>query len=127
MSPAPKPHALPAGALGDEITSSFGTFDSFKAAFTKASLGLFGSGFVYLIRPRGGAGKLAIKAYPNQDTPVMDGDLPVVGLDVWEHAYYKRYGAARGEYVDAWFSVVNWDLVGRNFRPTAAEMPASSG
>lgn len=76
----------PTGDLGDAIQETFGTFDSFKEQFTKAALSLFGSGFVYLVRDRGSGGKLAIKQYSNQDSPLMDSELPLVGLDVWEHA-----------------------------------------
>lgn len=77
----------PGGLLGDAIAETFGSFQSFRDQFTKAALTLFGSGFVYLVRDRKSGGQLAIKQYPNQDTPVMDGELPIVGLDVWEHAY----------------------------------------
>lgn len=115
----------PDGLLGDAIAETFGSFQSFREQFTKAALTLFGSGFVYLVRDRKSGGQLAIKQYSNQDTPVMDGELPIVGLDVWEHAYYKKYSNRRGEYVDAWFSVVNWDLVGKNYRPVSTSTTSS--
>lgn len=76
----------PDGILGDALAETFGSFQSFREQFTKAALGLFGSGFVYLVRDRKSGGQLAIKQYSNQDTPVMDGELPIIGLDVWEHA-----------------------------------------
>jgi hypothetical protein len=76
----------PDGDLGAAIAETFGSFQSFQEQFTKSAVGLFGSGFVYLVRDRKSGGQLAIKQYPNQDTPVMDGELPIVGLDVWEHA-----------------------------------------
>lgn len=79
--------AGPDGDLGMAIVESFGSFQTFREQFTKSALGLFGSGFVYLVRDRKSGGQLAIKQYANQDTPVMDGELPIVGLDVWEHAY----------------------------------------
>ena len=77
----------PSGDLEAAISESFGSFESFKEQFAKSALTLFGSGFVYLVRDRSSGGKLAIKQYANQDSPLMDSELPLVGLDVWEHAY----------------------------------------
>lgn len=113
----------PTGDLGRAVAETFGDFDGFKEQFSTAAQTLFGSGFVYLVRDRQSFGRLAIKQYANQDTPVMDDELPVVGLDVWEHAYYKKYGPARKDYIEAWFTVVNWDLVSRNYHAS----PSSGG
>jgi superoxide dismutase len=84
---AGRARAGPGGDLGAAIVETFGSFDEFRDVFTRSALALFGSGFVYLVRDRASGGQLAVKQYPNQDTPVMDGELPIVGLDVWEHAY----------------------------------------
>jgi Fe-Mn family superoxide dismutase len=100
----------PGGDLGDAIASTFGSFDTFKEQFTAAAIGRFGSGWAWLIWDGTG---LAIKSTPNQDSPLMDGDAPLLGLDVWEHAYYLKYQNRRAEYVAAFWNVVNWDEVAR--------------
>lgn len=94
--------------LGAAITSTFGTFDSFKEQFNKAGLGRFGSGWAWLIVD---GGKLAIASTPNQDSPVMEGKKPVLGVDVWEHAYYLKYQNRRADYLAAVWNVINWDDV----------------
>jgi superoxide dismutase, Fe-Mn family len=103
--------AGPEGDLAADIAAKFGGFDQFRTAFEAASLGLFGSGFVYLVKDISAGGELAIKSYANQDSPVMTDDVPVLGLDLWEHAYYKRYGPKRADYIASWWSVVNWPTV----------------
>ena len=103
----------PAGALGDAIKSAFNTFDAFKEQFTKAATGRFGSGWAWLIDA---GGKLVIESTANQDSPVMEGKKPLLGLDVWEHAYYLKYQNRRPDYIAAWWNVVNWDAVAKRFK-----------
>jgi Fe-Mn family superoxide dismutase len=98
----------PAGELASAITGAFGSFADFKTKFSAAAMGRFGSGWAWL---RMKDGKLGIESMPNQDNPVMDGGKPVMGLDVWEHAYYLKYQNRRAEYVEAWWSVLNWDAI----------------
>ncbi|KAJ8902713.1 hypothetical protein NDN08_006033 [Rhodosorus marinus] len=100
----------PSGKLADEITKEFGSFTEFKSKFTNAAVGQFGSGWAWLYRD-GKTGKLAVRGYANQDSPLLDGHKPVLGCDVWEHAYYLKYNNRRPEYVEAWWNVVNWDVV----------------
>ena len=102
----------PAGALGDAIDAGFGSLDTFKEQFAAAAMTRFGSGWAWLVWDGTG---LAVKSTPNQDSPIMDGDVPLVGLDVWEHAYYLNYQNRRADYVAAFWNVVNWDEVGRRF------------
>ncbi len=107
----------PSGALADAINAAFGTFDDFKAKFAAAGAGRFGSGWAWLVR--NGSGKLEIGSTPNQDNPLMDVSEvkghPVLGLDVWEHAYYLNYQNRRPDYITAWWNVVNWDEASRRF------------
>ena len=102
----------PAGALGAAINSAFSTFDSFKEQFAKAGAGRFGSGWVWLIDA---GGKLVIESSANQDSPLMEGKKALLGLDVWEHAYYLKYQNRRPDYITAWWNVVNWDAVSKRF------------
>lgn len=104
---------LPTGALSEAINASFGGVDALKEKINDAGLKRFGSGWSWLVR--GGDGKLAIISTANQDCPLMDGQHPVLGVDVWEHAYYLKYRNVRGDYLKAWWNVVNWDEVGRRF------------
>ena len=101
----------PSGAVGDVINKSFGGFDKFKEAFEKAGLGQFGSGWAWLVRTKGGEFK--ITSTPNQDNPMSNGDFPVLGNDVWEHAYYLKYQNRRADYLKAWWNVLNWDEVNK--------------
>ncbi len=102
----------PTGNLGDAINSTFGSLDDFKQKFTQAGMTRFGSGWAWLIRTDGG---LEVSSGANQDSPVMDGNLPIIGLDVWEHAYYLKYQNLRGDYIAAWWGVVNWQLAEERF------------
>lgn len=99
----------PSGALGTAITSTFSSFASFKDQFKAAAAGRFGSGWAWLVLDNAGA--LAITSTPNQDNPISQGLKPILGLDVWEHAYYLKYQNRRPDYVDAWWNVVNWAKV----------------
>lgn len=103
----------PAGALGDAIKAVFGSFDDFKAKFEAAGLGRFGSGWAWLSLDKDG--KLTVHSTANQDNPVMDGLTPLVGCDVWEHAYYLHYQNRRADYLKAWWNVVDWDAVAKRY------------
>ena len=102
----------PSGDLGDAIAEAFGGFAELKAAVNDAGVKRFGSGWTWLVWDGTG---LAVKSTPNQDTPVMDGDEPLLGIDVWEHAYYLNYQNRRPDYLEAWWNVVNWDAVAARF------------
>jgi Fe-Mn family superoxide dismutase len=103
----------PKGKLADDIKSAFGSFDEFKEKFAAAGVGRFGSGWAWLIKNK--SGKLEIISTPNQDSPLMDGNTPILGVDVWEHAYYLKYQNRRADYLKAWWNVVNWDTVAKNY------------
>jgi Fe-Mn family superoxide dismutase len=107
----------PEGALAQAITKTFGGFTQFKEQFAKACAGRFGSGWGWLTLDRSGA--LAIESTPNQDSPLMAGKTPVLGCDVWEHAYYLKYQNRRPDYVSAWWNVVNWTEVGKRYEQSA--------
>lgn len=98
----------PSGALADAINEAFGSFASFKEQFAKAGVTRFGSGWAWLVND---GGKLSITSTPNQDNPLMDGKSVILGLDVWEHAYYLRYQNLRPNYITAWWDVVDWKKV----------------
>jgi Fe-Mn family superoxide dismutase len=102
----------PSGALRDALDSAFGSFDDFKAQFKDAGVKRFGSGWAWLVHDGSG---LAIVSTPNQDNPVSDGKTPLLGVDVWEHAYYLKYQNRRPDYLDAWWNVVDWAKVGEGF------------
>jgi Fe-Mn family superoxide dismutase len=103
----------PTGAIAEAINQSFGSFAQFQEEFEQAGKDRFGSGWVWLVR--NDAKELEITTTPNQDTPIMDGQDPIMGNDVWEHAYYLNYRNNRGEYLSSWWNVVNWDEVNRRF------------
>ncbi|MGH7651951.1 MAG: superoxide dismutase [Gemmatimonadaceae bacterium] len=109
---APKAGGEPGGKLGDAIKSAFGDFAKFREQFNAAGAGRFGSGWAWLINTRG---KLSISSTPNQDNPLMEGQKPIMGLDVWEHAYYLKYQNRRPDYMNAWWNVVNWKEVEKRF------------
>ena len=102
----------PTGQLAKDIDSTFGSFDALKEAVTKAATTRFGSGWGWLVRDSGG--KLQVVSTANQDSPLTDGQTPLLGVDVWEHAYYLKYQNRRPDYLTAWWNVVNWDEVARN-------------
>ncbi len=102
----------PTGALGEAIDAKFGNFDSFKEEFTKAATTRFGSGWAWLSLKNG---ELELTSTPNQDSPIMDGNTPLLGLDVWEHAYYLNYQNRRPDYIGAFWNVVNWDEVSKRY------------
>jgi Fe-Mn family superoxide dismutase len=115
----------PTGALADKIKDAFGSFDDFKAQFSTAAAGVFGSGWAWLAVAKDGSVKIVTT--PNQDNPLMDGDglIPIMGIDVWEHAYYLKYQNRRPEYIGAWFNVVNWAKVGEYYATAAGGTPIS--
>lgn len=103
----------PTGALADAIASELGGFDQFKADFAKAATTRFGSGWAFLALSKDG--KLKVYSLPNQDSPIMEGETPLLGLDVWEHAYYLKYQNKRPDYIAAFWNVVNWAEVGKRY------------
>ena len=103
----------PTGKLADGIKSAFGDFTKFKEQFAAAGAGRFGSGWAWLLND---GGKLSITSTPNQDNPLMEGKNAILGLDVWEHAYYLKYQNRRPDYITAWWNVVNWDAVADRYR-----------
>ncbi len=106
----------PSGALADAINSAFGSFGDFQSAFSAAAATRFGSGWAWLVTD---GGAVSVTSTPNQDTPLMDGGSPILGIDVWEHAYYLNYQNRRPDYIAAFFNVINWDKV--------AELYAAAG
>ncbi len=110
---SPKGGGAPAGALAEAMGATFGDFSDFQAEFKKAAMGRFGSGWAWLVvTPQG---ELSIISTPNQDNPVSQDFIPIMGLDVWEHAYYLNYQNRRGDYIDSWWNVVDWDAIGVNY------------
>jgi Fe-Mn family superoxide dismutase len=103
----------PTGELAQAIESTFGGVDALKAQVNDAGVKRFGSGWTWLVRDSGGA--LSVVSTPNQDSPVMDGQTPILGIDVWEHAYYLKYQNRRPDYLEAWWNVVNWEAVAQRF------------
>lgn len=107
---SPNGGGTPSGDLLEAINKKFGSFDAFKEEFTKAATGRFGSGWAWLVVNNG---ELEVTSTPNQDSPLMEGKTPILGLDVWEHAYYLKYQNRRPEYISAFWNVVNWDEVAK--------------
>jgi len=107
----------PTGALGDAINSTFGSFDEFKSQFSTAAGTRFGSGWAWLSVD---GDKLVIESTPNQDSPLMEGRTPILGLDVWEHAYYLNYQNRRPDYVGAFFNLINWNAVSERYSAATA-------
>jgi Fe-Mn family superoxide dismutase len=110
---APNAGGEPTGAIAQAISDTFGNFENFKQRFNDAGAGQFGSGFVWLVRTADG--KLDVVSTPNQDNPLTEGHFPIMGNDVWEHAYYLKYQNRRAEYLKQWWNVVNWDEVNSRF------------
>lgn len=108
---------LPTGTVFEAIESTFGSFDDFKKEFAQSAAGRFGSGWAWLVVSDG---KLEIVSTPNQDSPLTDGKTPILGLDVWEHAYYLTYKNARPKYIEAFWGIVNWDEVARRYTEALA-------
>jgi Fe-Mn family superoxide dismutase len=106
----------PDGALREAIDSAFGSFDDFKTKIKEAGVGQFGSGWAWLVHDGSG---LAVVATPNQDTPLSQGQTPLLGVDVWEHAYYLKYQNKRPDYIDAWWNVVDWSKVAQRYSAVA--------
>ena len=109
---APNAGGMPTGELAQAIESAFGSFDAFKGEFDKSAMGRFGSGWAWLVKKGSG---LAVVSTANQDNPMSEGMTPVLGIDVWEHAYYLKYQNRRADYVAAWWNVVSWDEVARRY------------
>jgi len=109
----PKGGGQPTGAIAEAITSTFGGFDTFKEQMNKAGATRFGSGWAWLVDA---GGKLSVESTANQDSPIMEGKKPIIGIDVWEHAYYLKYQNKRPDYLAAWWNVINWDAVNKRFR-----------
>jgi Fe-Mn family superoxide dismutase len=109
---SPDGGGAPSGDLGAAIDAAFGSFEDFKAKFKEAGIGQFGSGWAWLVKDGDG---VAIAKTPNQDSPISDGKEPLLGCDVWEHAYYLKYQNKRPDYIDAFWNVVNWDYVAERF------------
>src|SRR5690606_23109562 len=110
---SPKGGGKPSGELAAAIDQTFGGFDAMKEKFTAAAVGRFGSGWAWLSVDSNG--NLLIESTPNQDSPLMEGRTPILGLDVWEHAYYLKYQNRRPDYIAAWWNVVNWEEVARRY------------
>ena len=109
----PKAGGEPGGKLGQAITTAFGDFAKFREQFSAAGIGRFGAGWAWLIN---NGGKLSITSTPNQDNPLMEGQKAIMGLDVWEHAYYLKYQNRRPDYINAWWNIVNWREVEKRFQ-----------
>jgi len=107
----------PSGSLGDAVEKEFDGFDGFKDTFTKTAMGRFGSGWAWLFV--NSEGSLRVSSTPNQDNPLMDGNKPILGLDVWEHAYYLKYQNKRGDYIASWWEIINWTKVEENYSKVA--------
>ncbi|MEK3725938.1 superoxide dismutase [Paenibacillus sp. FSL H8-0034] len=115
----PNGGGAPSGALADAINAELGGFDKFKEDLAKAGATRFGSGWAWLsVTP---AGKLVVSSTPNQDSPISEGNTPILGLDVWEHAYYLKYQNKRPDYISAFWNVVNWDEVGKRYAAAAGK------
>lgn len=110
---SPRGGGVPSGKLGDAITSAFGSFEAFKEQFAAAGANRFGSGWAWLVVTPGG--KLEVTSTANQDNPIMEGQTAILGMDVWEHAYYLKYQNRRPDYMTAFFNVINWDKVAENY------------
>ncbi|MFO8232986.1 MAG: superoxide dismutase [Longimonas sp.] len=116
---SPEGGGEPTGALAEAIDEEFGSFDAFKKSFTNAATGQFGSGWGWLVTHPDGS--LDVYSTPNQDSPYLEGDTPILGVDVWEHAYYLNYQNERGTYVEKFWDIVDWDAVNERYEGAAEE------
>jgi Fe-Mn family superoxide dismutase len=114
----PNGGGAPTGALAQAINDTFSSFDAFKAQFNDAGVKRFGSGWAWLVMD--GSGRLHVTSSANQDSPLMDGQFPIMGNDVWEHAYYLKYQNRRPDYLAAWWNVVNWDEIAQRYEQARA-------
>ncbi len=112
LNPAEKPGTTPVGKLAEAINGTFGSFDAFKEKFTAAATTRFGSGWAWLVKK---GDKIEVTSSANQDSPIMTGEFPIIGLDVWEHSYYLKYQNRRPDYIKAFFDVVNWKVADDRF------------
>jgi Fe-Mn family superoxide dismutase len=110
---APGGGGNPNGRIADSIKTTFGSYDALKELLQKTAVGQFGSGWAWLVVDK--QAKLSVKGYPNQDSPYMEGLTPILGVDVWEHAYYLKYQNKRADYVTAWFNTLNWTAINARF------------
>ena len=124
MRPPSETGGEPGGALADAITKTFGSVVKFKELLSAAATGRFGSGWAWLVVS---GGSLQVLSTANQDSPLMDGKVPILGLDVWEHAYYLKYQNRRPDYIAAWWSVVNWEEVARRYTASTVTSAPPSG
>ena len=113
----------PEGALAEAISAAFGGVDSLKQQVNEAGVNQFGSGWTWLVAD---GGSLAVVATPNQDSPIMQGKTPILGIDVWEHAYYLKYQNKRPDYLEAWWNVVNWEAVAQRYERAGSEVGATA-
>lgn len=109
----PQSSLVPSGGLAAEIDASFGSFAAFQEQFTQKALTVFGSGWAWLVRDKDG--KLALRQTTGQNTPLADGETPIIGIDVWEHAYYLKHQNRRAEYVKSFWNIINWEMAGQHF------------
>jgi len=119
----PQGGGTPTGELAEAIHATFGSFEAFKEKFSAEAAGRFGSGWAWLVVDENG--KLQVYSTPNQDSPYMQGHVPILGLDVWEHAYYLKYQNRRPEYIQNWWNVVNWDQVAQYYKEALARVAAT--
>jgi Fe-Mn family superoxide dismutase len=117
VSMGPKAGGKPTGPLADDISNTFGGFEAFQQQLKQAGVGRFGSGWAWLVLADG---KLKVLSTANQDSPYMQNQVPIVGVDVWEHAYYLKYQNKRPDYIDAWWNTVNWNAVGQRYTQAKA-------
>ena len=114
IAPPPAGGSSPKGTLKEALVKYFGSFDSFKEKFTACAMSVFGSGWAFLIKTTDG--KLILKRHSFQNSPLLRGNTPILGIDLWEHAYYLKYQNRKAEYVEAWWNVINWKQVEKNFK-----------
>ena len=112
----PNAGGAPSGKIGEDIKGAFGSFDAFKEKFEAAGMGRFGSGWAWLVWD---GKELKVESTPNQDSPLIQGHIPLLGIDVWEHAYYLKYQNRRADYIEAFYNTINWDFVAERYQKAA--------